>query len=318
MKNFKLSLISLILAVSMISVAFGQQYEFKVMATKGNLTVQKEKSNSWNPIKLGTQVFGSDKIKLGGDNPYMSLVHKSGKTLEIKKSGTYTVSDLTKQIGTKGAGVSKKFADYLMDELGDSDDLLADGDHRKNMGVTGSVTRAIPDQPFIKKDGLRLNSPRKVNLINSVFTFRWISVDNTKEYEFVLTDRFDKPVMTKEVHGNSITLNADELKLARNTYYFWKVRAKGDKKSKSDDACFLVLSDDKIKSIQDTIETIKNEVGEDNNPTSKIILAAFYEQNYIIDEALRSYREAVALAPDVDFYQKLYQRFLNRINVTEK
>lgn len=317
MKNLKLSLLSFLLSLTMITVAFGQQYEFKIMATSGNPTMQKDKSSSWDKAKLGTQVFGNDKIKLTG-NAYVSLVHKSGKTLEIKKAGTYTISDLSKQMTSKGAGVSAKFADYLMDELGDSDELLAKGDHRKNMGVTGSVTRAIPDQPFIKKDGLRLNSPRKVNLISPIYTFKWVTADNSKEYEFILTDRFDKPVLTKEVQGNSITLNADEMKLARNTYYFWKVKAKGDKKSKSDDACFLILSQDKVNSIKDTVETIKSEVGDENNPTSKIILAAFYEQNYIIDEALRSYKEAVALAPEVEFYQKLYQRFLTRINVTEK
>ena len=317
MKKLQISLASVILMFALIGTAVSQSYQFKVMATNGNPTIQKENSNNWESIKLGAKVNPKDQIKLS-KNSYISLVHKSGKTIELKKSGTYKVADLSKQVNSSKSSVASKFADYLLDEVGGDEALLAEGNYRDNMGVTGSVTRDIPDQPFIKKDGLRLNSPRKVNLLSSVFTFKWISADNKTDYEFILTDRFDRPVMTKFVKGNSITLNADELKLDKNTYYFWKIKVKDDDKSKSEDACFLLLSTDKVKAIQDTVKTINEEVGDPDSPTAKLILAAFYEQNYIIDEALRSYKEAMTLAPDVDLYKKLYQRFLLKINVEDE
>ncbi|MFC2130541.1 hypothetical protein ACFLSQ_03825 [Bacteroidota bacterium] len=317
MKNLQISLISFILAIALVGSAFAQNYEFKVMASKGKPVVQKDNSKTWNKIKLGTKIFSKDKIKLTGKS-YISLVHKTGKTVELKKEGTYSVKELSKKMGSKGSNVSKRFSDYLLDEISSSDDLLASGDHRDNMEITGSVERSMNTQPFINKKALQLNSPRKANLLNNVFTVRWHEFENAKEYEFILSDRFDKPITTKNVHGTFLTVDASELNLDKDTYYFWKVKAKGDDKNKSDDACFLILSDEKAKAIRDTVEIIKSEVGGDKNASAKIILAAFYEQNYIIDEALKAYREAVVLAPDVDIYTKLYKRFLNRIKVTEK
>jgi len=165
---------------------------------------------------------------------------------------------------------------------------------------------------------VQLNSPRKVNFINTVFTFRWHPVKNVKKYEFILTDRFDKPVFSKFVYNTSLTIDAREANLDRDTYYFWKVKAEGEKEFKSDDACFLILSNNRTKAIEDTVKMIEQEVGDVNSPSAQVILGAFYEQNYIIDQALKSYRQAVTLAPDVKIYEKLYKRFLNRIKVTEK
>ena len=113
-------------------------------------------------------------------------------------------------------------------------------------------------------------------------------------------------------------MNAEELKLDKDTYYFWSVKPKGKDKQKSDDACFLILSDDKVKAIKDTVEIIKKEFEDENTASAKIILAAYFEQNHIVDEALKAYKEAVALAPDVDIYDKLYKRFLTRTNISEK
>jgi len=317
MKKLRISLISCLLAIALTGSLIAQNYEFKVMAAKGKPTVQKENSKSWDDIKLGTQLSGKDKIKLAG-NSYISLIHKSGKTIELKKAGTFSIAELGKEVSANKSNVSKRFADYFLDEISSSEDLLASGEHRDKMKVTGSVERSMNTQPFINKNALQLNSPRKVNFLSNVFTFRWHEFETAKDYEFVLSDRFDKPVYSKTISGTSVTLNADELKLEKDTYYFWSVKAKGNDKNKSDDACFLILSDDKVKAIKDTVDIIKKEVGDENTPSAKIILAAYYEQNHIVDEAIKAYKDAATLAPDVEIYTKLYKRFLSRINVSEK
>ncbi len=313
MNKLRNYLVSLIIIFLMINISFAQNYEFKVMASSGAVKVYNNDSKSWTDAKIGTKVKAQDKLKLS-KNAYLSLIHKSGRSLELKKSGEFNVRELSNSINSKKSNVTSKFADYLIDEISSSDDLLAEGN--RNMSTTGSVTREI-DQPFMKKNSLKLNSPRKVNFLGKVFTFNWLQKPGIKKYEFILSDRFDRPVFTKEVASTSITLNADELKLEKNTYYFWKVKAKGDDKTISEDACFMVLSNDKSKAILDTVKLIKDDLGNENTATSRIILAAYYEQNYLIDEALQNYREAVRLAPDVELYQKLYQRFLNRINIVD-
>jgi len=317
MKNLRISLLSCLLAIALTGSLFAQNYDFKVMAAKGKATIQKENSKSWTDVKLGTQLSGKDMIKLTG-NSYISLVHKSGKTVELKKAGSFSVAELSKSVGSNKSSVSKRFADYLMDEISSSDDMLAAGEHRDKMKTTGSVERSMNTQPFVNKDALQLNSARKVNFLNTTFTFRWKEFEQSKDYEFVLADRFDKPVVTKNVTGTMVTLNADELKLDKDTYYFWSVRVKGKEKQKSDDACFLILSDDKVNAIKDTVELIKSEFEDPNTASAKIILAAYYEQNHIVDEALKAYQEAKTLAPDVEIYDRLYQRFLSRTNISEK
>jgi hypothetical protein len=314
MKKLQISMIACLLVLALTASLMAQGYEFKVMASKGKSEVQKENSTNWADLKVGTQLGSKDKIKLTA-NTYLSLIHKSGKTIELKNAGTYSVAELSTGLSSNQANVSKRFSDYLMAELSSSEDLMSSKKGDKK--TTGSVERSMNTQPFVDRNALQLNSPRKINLLSNVFTFRWNEFENAKEYEFTLTDRFDKPVFTKTVIGNSFTLNADEMKLDKDTYYFWRVKAKGNDKSKSDDACFLVLSNEKVKAIKDTVETIRKEVGDDN-ATSKMILAAYYEQNFLVEEALKSFKEAVAMAPEIDQYKNLYKRFLQKYHLSEK
>lgn len=317
MKPLRITFLTAILTLIFLSTTIAQQFEFRVMATKGKIELEKSGSKKWNKLKVGSKIFKNDKIKISGKS-YLSLVYKTGKTIELKKSGTYNISKLAKKVSTSKSNVSKRFTNYILDEVGGDEDFIAGNDFRKNMGITGSVERSLDNQPFMNKNILQLNSPRKVNFVNTVFTFRWHQIKNVKKYEFILTDRFDKPVFSKFVYNNSITIDASEANLDRDTYYFWKVKAESQKEYKSDDACFLILSKNRTQAIKDTVKMIEEEVGNTNSPSAQIILGAFYEQNYIIDQALKSYRQAVALAPDVKIYKKLYKRFLNRIKVTEK
>ena len=324
MKHNRIMMFLLTAAFIMTSVINAFSYEFKVMAVKGK--VQAIKDGKTEDLKAGASLSKNDKLKLNDVKSYLSLVHSSGKTIELKNQGNYNVSELSSKVAAMKNSVSQRFANYVIDEISSSKDLLAKGNVKENMGTTGATERGVvhfntkkmkdDNQPFVQKDSyIKINTPRKVNYMTQDIAFNWNKATKGKEYEFQISDRFDKPVFTKTLTDTSISVNAASLSLDKDVYYFWKVSLKSDNKIKSGDACFLVLSDKKIASIRDTVKLINEEIGAEKNATASIVLAKFYEQNYIIDEAIKSYRAALDQAPDVPEYQNLYKRFLNRINV---
>ncbi len=302
-----------VLAVCLLAVSslYAGGYEFKVMAVKGNVKIYDASSKKWESAKTGSQASKNDKIKIH-KNAYASLIHKSGKAVELSKPGTYNASAVSKKVAASKSNVSQRFADYLMDEISSSESL-EESDYASQMGTTGAVERSLE-----KPKPIKLNSPRKVHFMNPVFTFRWKPLKDVKNYKLIISDRFDKPIFEKEARCCSITLNADELDLNRDSYYFWKVRAESDKNKESDYACFLTLSDKKIGAIKDTVDIIKKELKGGNKASSQIILAAFYEQNYLISQAINSYQKALKYAPNVPIYDNLYKRFLNKLQITPK
>jgi hypothetical protein len=314
------------IALFLNSFVVAKSYDFRVLASKGTVQVQKDASKNWDKLNTGATLNKNDKIKLA-QKSYLSLVHSSGKTMEIKAQGSYNISDLASKVSAMKSNVSQRFANYVIDEISSSKDMLAKGNYKENMETTGSTERGMAhfnpkkikddNQPFMNKDSyISINFPRKVNFLNQDFTITWNKNGNNKEYEFQIADRFDKPIFTKTVSDTSISLSASALKLEKDVYYFWKVCLKNNSKVKSDDACFLVLSDKKATAIRDTVKLINEEMGAEKTATSSIILASFYEQNYIIDEAIKSYRAAIDQAPDVPEYQNMFKRFMKRIQVS--
>ena len=47
----------------------------------------------------------------------------------------------------------------------------------------------------------------------------------------------------------------------------------------------------------------------DESAMRKIVLAGFYETNFLLIDAVVAYEEAIQLAPDVDFYKEAYEEF---------
>ena len=202
-----------------------------------------------------------------------------------------------------------------------SDDLFGDDGYTGNMSTTGSVERALETQPgdlpFTSSSRkFKLNSPRKINLMNTKVEFSWADVENEDNYIVHIKDRFDRPVTTKEINGNKLAIDSKDLGLNNDEYYFWYVTT-SDKKNTSEDGCFLVYSDVQASAINDSLELLKNELGDLNNPVAQIVLAYFYEQNNLINEADASYKEAINLSEGIDSYKKMYDKFLRRVNISQ-
>jgi hypothetical protein len=295
----------------LLTVSAFSATEFTVMAVNGSVQY-KSQSGSWSAVKTGTKLSPTDAIKVTSGG-YVSMLHSSGKTLELKSPGEFKASQLTGQLSSKKSSVAQKLSTYVLDKLGEgSKDKY---NYREGMETTGAVERSIGTAIIDGKTMfVELKSPRKVNFKGNETELTWKSVNSNDSYFLTITDRFDRVVFTKEVAGNTCKINSGEIKLEQDVYYFWNVALKSDRSVKSPDCAFQFLSSNKIGQIDREFAELKEELGGDNSAINQLILANFYEQNLLMDEALRYYKKAVETEPSVEEYQNIYKGFLLRVN----
>ena len=66
------------------------------------------------------------------------------------------------------------------------------------------------------------------------------------------------------------------------------------------------------------IENMKKELDPRSSALDNIILASFYSDHNIQQNAIECYEKAIQLAPDSDDYKKLYAMFLNKSGLTKE
>ena len=308
MKKFILPIIILLLTFYSVSAA---NYEFRVIAVKGNAEYYTGKG-SWKNIKIGTKIKNNYKIKLE-KNGYLGMIYKNGKTLELKEKGKWTADELTSKLNKNTTNVTSKIYNYVVEQLGEEMD--EDYNYREGMETTGAVERSLN---FGSTTGptafVHLKSPRKINFTTDEATFIWQKVNNENKYVFTIKDRFDRIVHTKIVTGNKYVINAKDLNLKPDEYYFWHVASYDDRSIKSPDCAFSFLSPDTINKINREYTELKNELGDENSALNQIVFGKFFEEYYLYDEALKHYKRAVEIEPSVKEYQAIYTNFLKRAN----
>jgi hypothetical protein len=303
-------LVSLLLLIVSWSSIVAKSEEFRVLAAKGETLVQRDGKGSWNKLNTGNQLFANDNIKIS-NNAYLGLVHTKGRTMELKKAGTYSAGILAKELSSKKTKVSEQLANYLMKEVANKE---SDGNYKKNMGTPGAVERGMETDASGQKIKLIANCPRRLSIMGNTVNFSWSKATGKDVvYEFIITDRFDRQEFSTKLKENTFSVDAEALKLSKDVYYFWKVKVSSNEEIRSDEICFSFLSAQRAASIKETVALLKEDIGEENAP-AKIILAKFYETNYLPNEADKAYQDAIKLMPDIDEYQGMYKEFLLRTN----
>jgi hypothetical protein len=307
----KKSLLTLILFLLFFSLSNAGQYEFKVIAVKGK-ALYNTGSGSWKNIKTGTKIYPNYNVKLEKKS-YLGLIHKTGKTLELKTKGKWTCKDLSQKIQGTASSITNKLSNYILAQL--NEDENGNYDYRETMGTTGAVERSLnPAAVSGTTTFVQLKSPRKINFTDNTATFVWQKVNDENEYVFTITDRFDRIVHTKIVKGNKYTINADDLNLKKDDYYFWRVACSNDRTIKSPDCAFCFFYPESLAKIEKDYEKLVSEIGGEDSALNQIVIGNFFEMNYLMNRALKHYKKAVQLEPSVQEYQNIYTNFLQRLN----
>lgn len=289
--------------------ANAQEYVFKVLANKGNNSVKIEGAD-WTSLKTGQSLNSGDELKLS-EEAYLGLMHNSGKTLEVKTPGSHTVSGLAANLKSKNTSVASKYADFVMNKMSDDE---GSGDYRKSMGATGAVDRALASGASIKIMALSSSE-----IINDEVILRWNEPKQEGEmedltYELTFSNLFDETIATETVDKTSYLLDRSKEPFAGQNFIKVKVQVKGED-LKSDDYAITIKPEEETAEIKETLEQLKSEI-EGESAMDKLVMAAFYEDNDLLLDALTAYEQAIQMAPNVPVFEKAYEDFLIRNGFT--
>lgn len=277
---------------------YTQDYAFKVLANKG--ANEYKSSEGWQPIKTGAILKLGDELKIS-ENAYLGLVHKSGKPLELKKSGPYKVEELAKLVGP-GTSVLNKYTDFILSSNS--------AEAKKNrLSATGAVHRGEPTMLNVY-----LPPPQNAGVFGKVMVVEWEKPKSGGPYVVTLKDIYEEEIAKFETPETMLRVDLADPKfpkLGTELAILVEVSSKADAKTKSEGKVVKRLDPATQERIKKAYAEISVEI-KDETAFDKFIQAGFYEQNGLLIDALTSYEEAIRLAPDVDDFRLGRDEFLYR------
>jgi len=275
--------------------ASGQGYTFKVLANKGANKVIKSGSKQETALKTGA-TLGTGDMLVTSAGTYVGLMHKSGKTIEIRKVGTFAVTDLEKKVKTGSSSVASRYGNWVLSKLEDK----KSGNYRSRLKATGAVSRAIGD------GSIDVMIPEGSKIIGDKMAIVW--EEESKETTWVVTIRnlYDDVIFEKETKQTKILVDLSVDDLADAEIYLITVKDKNNPNSISHQKDIERVTDGELLAL---VNAFKAEVADDS-PLSKLIYASFYEENGLLLDAMTKYEEAIAMSPDVPDFKEIYDLFL--------
>lgn len=310
---------------------------FSVLVSKGKVEIKG--TGEWKPLPSGAKVFAGEVIKVG-DNALVSLVNSAGKSLEIKKSGTYQANDLPK-LATGGGTLTKRFAGYVAAELTRSNDAAnAKDTYKKNMTTTGGVERANDEviQPVdrtlelakIKQyqtddasattsetfENLVALMPRPTDILDDNIHFSWQPKQGVDSFLLTVRDEKHDVLLSKTTARSHALVSAKALGLEPSKCYFWSVTCMPDESAKTDEYSLCMITNSRKTTILDTVRMIEAEAGK-SSVLGKLMIARYFEEESLFSSAFDVYREALALEPESDDVFVAFRRFRARLGLPE-
>ncbi|MCP4461075.1 MAG: hypothetical protein GY816_24105 [Cytophagales bacterium] len=298
MKKFVTYVMALTLLFS-VEIAFGQGYTFRVLANKGSNKVKKAGSGQVVALKTGATLNSGDAL-VASAGSYIGLMHKTGKTIEVRKAGTITVTDLEKKVQTGKSSVASRYAKFVSDKMNEK----ASGNYRSRLNATGAVSRAVGD------GSLDVMIPENNNrILGDNIIVRWEAETEGATYVVTVKNINDDVIFTAETDKTSINLNLTykDSQGEPEPLYLVTIEDKNNPEIVSAEKGIVrVDTDDELVS---SLNGLKAEVPDDSALT-KLIYASFFEENGLLLDALTKYEEAIELSPDIEDFQELYENFL--------
>lgn len=283
--------------------AYGQGYTFRVLANKGQNQVKKEGATAAVPLKTGATLSDGDEL-IASQGAYIGLMHKSGKTLEVRTPGTKKVSDLAGMVNTKTASVSSRYAKFLANKMNEKEEP----NYRARLNATGAVSRALAGDETIQV----LIPSEDASILGSKAIINWDTPEGMEMNTFVVTVKniFDEEIMKKEVSGNQVELNFDDPEMKTDEgLWILNVRAKENMDVSSGD--IALKRPENPEQYEESLGVLKSEV-DPESPLNKIIYASYYEENGLIVDALTAIEEAIKMNPEVDDFRTLRKDIIER------
>ncbi len=311
--RFYITLLCFTIGILTTSQVLAQDPVFRVLASKGDCSTKTPETKQ--PLSVGKKVFKQDVVEVGAGS-YLGLMHRSGKTLELKEAGAYPVSALeSKLTAASGSTVSSKYANYVFGQMANTEGADIKKNHQQYMAVTGAVMRALPaSSASALKAFIPNNSPI---LSGQTYNLTWMKARNTKEYLVTVTDMYNEPVYTTTVIDTSININFGAIaKLKNESMCLVEIADKNNPRIKTNEISLRIVSGEKSVTVGKEL----SEFSKDSDPNSalgQLIRAEYFEEQELFLDALNAYRLASIREPEVETYKVAYIEALQRYGLVE-
>lgn len=329
---FTLRILPAALLIAACSQIVYAQNRFKVLAVRGQVKTEAK------AISVGQHLKNTEKITVPASG-YIGLAHTNGRTVEIRKAGTYKVADLDKAAQKKTGSATSKFAAYVMNELTEVNEPISfSSSRRANMKTTGSVDRVEGDEVNLADsvlamvgapgelqalavvqnssiaDGTEFNviMPRHTRLKSDSLRFVWHRSPKVREYKVVVVDASNAVAYSTVCTDTTVTATTSAMGISPGKPYYWHLENSQDPSYRTGEYALYVVPAQERVTIDETVAAIHADMDEDESAIGMIILASAFEDMGLTYDAYRAYTTATALAPDVQNYKRLFAEFLKR------
>ncbi|MFY0599718.1 MAG: hypothetical protein JXR03_08595 [Cyclobacteriaceae bacterium] len=302
MRNFISNALIIVVLFSAATVS-AQGYTFRVLANKGDNKVKKAGAAEATQLKTGATLNAQDML-ISSEGSYIGLMHKTGKTTEVRGAGSKKVSEIEKQIKLASTSVADRYAKFVMSKMNESENT----NYRARLNATGAVSRATGSA------AIDVMAPAQADVIEDRAIVRWVKpdvgIEDGDTYTVKIKNIFDEVIFETETDKTSIELDFSAPDMENEAgLYLVKIYKTSDEEISSGEVGIKKLKDSDKSELQENLQILKQEVSEDS-PLNKLIYASFYEENGLFLDALTKYEEAIRMSPGVDDFQELYESFL--------
>ncbi len=295
---------SIILLSAFLSIIFtinAQDHVFRIMATKGANKIQK--GTSWSAISTGTKMYKGNKIQIASSG-YVGLIHKTGRTLELKTAGVYDIISLESKLGSSSNSFAEKYAKFAFNDMDVS---------TKKHSVTGSVTRGQEMAYFVNKKQIELmpNTPLFVTWVYNVDSPDIL--DNFRLEVYSMEDGvLQKIPLDKDAMSVSFTLKEGiepediALKLVHDDLKNEELDI--EISGRPSPVLSWAKSLDPV-SFEKEYKALKNEL-KDDTPMNDLMYASFFDEQGLTSYAIGHLARATESAPDIESFRDTYLNYL--------
>lgn len=281
----------LLLLVMLTYSLFSEEFEVTKITGKALLNNQKE-------ILIGDKIKESDFLMIA-EKSVVVVKNDKNKSLEIRSSGRYSGSKMALKLKLGTTNVSSALDKNILNDLSESEDLLAVSDIKSNMKQLGAVERA-----FVKNDFII--SPRNSYILNKEVQFKWEPLENNTSYEFILISIEGNILHYECIDTNFIYVNLSEIELKEDECYFWYVIHKN---IHSEEYCITKMNSSTIFEVDQGIFQLESLLST-KDASDWLILAKFYESNNLMQEAIYCYEKTIELSGNNKDYIYMYYKYL--------
>ena len=272
--------------------SFSQVYVFVVCGNRGVNSIKSH--GEWKLLKTQSTIDQFDQIKTSGENCYLGLLHTSGRSVVIRKPGTYNAEDLLKKVNSGNNAIASKYADFVYSKLTTvSNENVSD------------KTRAADEKT------IKVYLPQSGKIFGTEETIQWSALPGNNSYRVVIKNIFDEVVAEYTSDKPWIRIDFSNPRLRELNVVFLSVELQNNPLVHSEGHGITRLADEKLKNVSDSLNLIRMDIGEES-PLNNLIIASFFEDKQLLMDAGTCYSNVIENSPGVTDFEKIYSEFLNR------